>query len=235
MNKVTGLKEGKNREKRINVYVDGKFAVNLLAEVVIKEGLKVGQELTTDQLESLAVVDRYQRCRNSAIRYLGYRQRSEDEVRQRLQRHGYDTECIEKTISGLKDKGLVDDTAFARFWKENHESFSPRSRRLTALELRRKGLDSDIIEKVTGEMDDSESAYRAALGKARRLSLTDNVGFRRRLAGYLVRRGFGYDVVQETVNKIYRESGRPLECLTGPRFGKAGLSLRATSKSHREF
>jgi regulatory protein len=234
MGKITGLVKGKGREKKVRVFLDDEYRCTLLAEIVLKEGLRVGREMTADELETITGKDHFQRCLNAALRYLGGRPRSEVEIRQRLQRHGYDSPCTERALFRLKEQGLVDDTAFARFWKENRESFSPRSRRLTALELRRKGLKSDIIEKVTSEMDDSESAYRAALSKARRLSLADDADFRRRLAGYLVRRGFGYDVINETVNKIYQESGRPEQRLTGPGHRMAGIRRRATLKSHQE-
>jgi regulatory protein len=207
MSKVTGLTAGKSREKRVNVFLDDKFAFSLLAEVAVREGLKVGQELSDGQVETLAGADRYQRCHNAALRYLGYRPRSESEVRQRLQKHGFDAECMEKTLVRLKEQGLIDDDEFARFWRDNRESFSPRSRRLTRLELQRKGLGSDVIDRVVNEVDDSDSAYRAAVSKARRLSTSDYRNFRRRLGEHLSRRGFGYEVINETVEKIWKECG----------------------------
>jgi regulatory protein len=205
MSKITRLVIGKSREKRVRVFVDGNYACTLLAEVVLKEGLRVGLELPDVQIEALTGKDHYQRCLNAAIRYLGYRPRSETEIKQRLKRHGYDSDCTEKALTRLKEQGLVDDTAFARFWKDNRESFSPRSRRLTRLELRHKGLSNDIIEQVTGEINDSESAYRAALNKARRLTPIDYRDFRRRLGEYLGRRGFGYDVINDTVARVWQE------------------------------
>jgi regulatory protein len=205
MSKITRLEKGKSREKRINVFLDGKFAFGLLAEVALKEGLKVGQELDEARKEALAGTDRYQRCLNAAFRLLGYRPRSEEEIKQRLRRRGFDSECTEKAVARLKEQGLVDDAAFAHFWKDNRESFSPRSRRLTKLELQRKGLDSNIIEPVIREVDDGESAYRAALSRARRLSLSDYRSFRRRLGEHLGRRGFGYDVINKTVERVWKE------------------------------
>lgn len=205
MSKITRLVAGKSREKRVNVHLDGKYAFSLLAEVVLKEGLRVGQELSDEDQERLTGVDGYQRCLNAAIRFLGYRPRSEAEIRQRLLKHGYDGANIDKAIARLKEQGLVDDTAFARFWIENRESFSPRSRRLTRLELQRKGLDIEVIDQIVSEVNDSDSAYRAALSKARRLSPADYQVFRRRLAQYLGRRGFDYEVIKETVERVWKE------------------------------
>ena len=207
MSIITKLTAGKSRRKRVNVFLDGKFTFSLLAEVALKEGLQVGQELSANEIEALTKSDHYHRCLNAAIHYLGYRPRSEAEVRQRLQRHGFDNDCTEKVLAKLKEQDLVDDTAFARFWKENRESFSPRSRWLTRLELQRKGLDGGIIEPVVDEVDDSDSAYRAAVSKTRRLSPSDYQGFRRRLGEHLRRRGFSYEVINNTVERVWKECG----------------------------
>jgi regulatory protein len=205
MPKITGMKKAKGREKRVNVYLDGKFAIKLLAETALKEGLTIGHEITASQLEKLTGLDRSQQCYNAAVRFLAYRPRSEAEIRQRLQRHVYDVEHIDQTLAKLKEQGLVDDIAFARFWRENRETFSPRSRRLTKMELRRKGLSSDVIEQVISEIDEKDSAYRAAINRARRLSLADYQVFRQRLGSYLGRRGFNYGIIKETTERVWQE------------------------------
>ena len=78
---------------------------------------------------------------------------------------------------------------------------------MTRLELRRKGLSGDVIEAVIGEIDENDSAYRAALVKAGHLSLSDYPLFRRRLGEYLKRKGFGYEVIRETIAKVWQECG----------------------------
>ena len=99
----------------------------------------------------------------------------------------------------------MDDTAFAQFWKENRESFSPRSQRMTRLELRRKGVASEVIDRVVGDIDENESAYRAAIPKVRHLKSAEYDVFRRRLGEYLRRRGFNYEVINRTVDKMWQE------------------------------
>ncbi len=108
-------------------------------------------------------------------------------------------------LAKLKEQGLVDDMAFAQFWKENRESFSPRSQWLTKLELRQKGVASNITDQVVDTIDDEDSAYRAALGKAHSLPLSDYQSFRRRLGDYLKRRGFGYGVINHTIERLWPE------------------------------
>jgi regulatory protein len=205
MSKITCIKAAKGREKRVKVFLDGELALNLLAETALQGKLKVGQEIDPNRLQKLDNQDHLQRCLNAAFRLLGYRPRSEKELRQRLQRRGFDGEYLEKALARLKEQGFVDDIAFARFWKDNRETFSPRSRRMTKLELRRKGLSSDIIEQVIGEIDDGESAYRAAVKRAPRLAGTDYQEFRQRLGSYLGRRGFNYSVIEETTERIWKE------------------------------
>ena len=207
MGKITALRAGRGRSKRVNVVLDGKFAFSLEAEVAVKERLQVGQELSDTQIEALTGSDRFHRCRDAAVRYLGYRPRSESETRERLYRRGFDGDNVEAVIAKLREQGLLDEVAFAQFWKDNRESFSPRSQWLTKLELRRKGVAGDIIDQVVDAIDDEDSAYRAALGKARKLPLSDYQGFRRRLGGYLKRRGFDYGVINHTIERMWQERG----------------------------
>ncbi len=207
MKKITAIRAGKGRVKRVYVVLDGKRAVSLETEVAVKGNLRVGQELAESEIEKMVGDNQFHRCLTAAAGFLGYRPRSEAELRERLQRRGFSGDCVQAVMARLKELGLVDDRAFARFWRDNRESFSPRSQRLTRLELKRKGVAEDIISKTVDAIDDEDSAYRAALSKVRSLSRSDYQSFYRRLGGYLQRRGFNYGVIKHTVGVIWREGG----------------------------
>jgi len=205
MKKVTAIGEGKRRKGRANIFLDDKFAFSLEAGVVQKEGLRVGQELSEGDIEALNSAELSQRCLNAALRYLAYRPRSQAELKERLARRGFDGETIAAALARLKEQGLVDDLAFARFWKENRQSFSPRSQWLVRRELKAKGVAEELIARVVADVDDEDNAYQAAIVKRHRLPVGDYEGFRRRLGEYLKRRGFGYGVINNTVNKVWAE------------------------------
>jgi regulatory protein len=173
--------------------------------VVAREGLQTEQSLSAEQVEVLVESDQYQRCFSAATRYLSYRPRSESELRDRLRQRGFDTETMEAVISRLKEQGLVDDVAFARYWAENRESFSPRSRWLTRVELRQKGIAEGVIAEAVSVIDEEASAYKAALTKAHSLRQLNDADFRRRLGEYLKRRGFSYGIISHAVEKVWQD------------------------------
>ena len=187
------------------MFLDGKFAMSLDIEFAAKEGLMIGQELSDDRIKVLVKNLSLARCLNTAYRYLSYRPRSEAELKQRLHSRGFEDSQIELAINKLKEQNLLDDTAFAQFWKENRETFRPRSQRLTKLELRKKGVADEIIDEVNEQSNDMDSAYRAALSRSQHLPCHDCEIFRRRLGGYLKRRGFDYSVINQTVKKVWQE------------------------------
>ncbi|UCC18057.1 MAG: RecX family transcriptional regulator [Dehalococcoidales bacterium] len=205
MSKITALRARKGRRKRVNIYLDGVYAFSLETDVAVKEGLRVDQELSLERIAEITSANDYRRCYDAAVLFISYRPRSEPELRERLHRRNFPAESIDAVVTRMKEQGLVDDTAFAQFWTENRDSFSPRSRWLTGMELRRKGVSEAIIQRTVGTLDDDDSAYRAAYKKARNLPRSDYQSFRRRLGEHLQRRGFGYGVINDTVKRLWNE------------------------------
>jgi regulatory protein len=202
--RITALQVSRSN-KRVNVFIDGSFSFALDVEVVAKEGLQVGRHLSAEQVEKLKQADLLQNCSKAALHYLGYRPRSETEVRQRLHRRGFDGDVVDKVITGFKERKLIDDVAFARYWRDNRLSFKPRSRRLIKLELRQKGVAAETASEAVKDLDDEVMAYEAGLKKARVLASLDYTEFRRRLSGYLQRRGFNYEIINSVVVRLWQE------------------------------
>jgi len=212
--KITALRIGKGRIKKFNISLDGRHAFSLELDVAIKEKLKVGQELSTAQVEALKKASYQQRCYNAAARLLSYRPRSEHEIKQRLNQRGFDNPTIDTVIARLKEQDLVNDANFARFWRDNRQSFNPRSQWLVRVELKQKGVPEETINQVVASLDDAANAYCIAKKKADGLPVADHQDFRRRLGEYLKRRGFGYSVITKTIERLWHErEGIPKEGL----------------------
>lgn len=146
-----------------------------------------------------------QDCLDAAYYYLSYRPRSEGEMRQWLHKRGFVKEVTEKTLARLREQNLTDDLAFAQFWKENRLSFRPKSKRVIKRELRDKKIDTEIIDRVTGDIDDEQTAYKLASGRLPSLAHLDYPAFYRRLSSYLAYRGFSYEVIKHTASLLWQE------------------------------
>lgn len=204
LQKVTALRYQKKNRQRVNVYLDGQYAFGLQASIAA--GLKVGQALGPEEIAQLQDRDLAEVAYERALGFLGYRPRSHAEVAAYLARRKVSPAVTQNVLARLAAVGLVDDEAFARYWVENRESFRPRGQRSLRYELKRKGVPDAVVEGATQEIDEADSAYRAAHDRAQRLSNLDYAVFRRRLGGFLQRRGFDYEVVKETVDRLWREN-----------------------------
>jgi len=213
---ITAIERQKRRQ-RVNVYVDeGRFAFALALHLAQDAGLHTGMELSEAQANALQEADASHSAYDAALRLLSYRPRSETEMRRRLARRGIGLRLIAETVQRLKERGYLDDEAFARFWTETRESTSPRSRRLIVQELRAQGVHPDTAATATTAVSDEEAAYRAASGRLHAFHGLDFDTFRRRMGGFLVRRGFSYEVARRTTDRCWREASTDDEGTEGP-------------------
>ncbi len=203
---ITGVERQRGR-RRVNVFVDGRYALSLGRSFAQEKGLHASMAIDEAGLQELRVEDERRAAYDAAIRLLSYRPRSEREMRQRLRRLNISPEVIDETVARLLASHYLDDAAFAEFWRESRENVSPRSGRLIRSELLFKGVNADTATTAVDGLDEEESAYRAASKRLKSLAGADYDGFRRRLGGFLTRRGFGYETVRRTLERCWRETG----------------------------
>jgi len=206
--RITALEPQVNNSERINVYVDGHFLIGVSALIALQIGLEVEQELSQDQLEQLRSEETVQQAVDRAFNYLSYRPRSREEVRRYLRRKETPPEIIDAALERLDRLDFLDDQAFASFWVENREQFSPRGARALKNELRMKGVEQEVIEEAIDEEKDEERALLAGRKKALSLIHNPNIDyptFRTRLGSFLQRRGFGYEVSKRVVQALWKE------------------------------
>jgi regulatory protein len=201
---VTALKQQIRNPGRVNIFIDGEFRIGV--SKVLAARLRVGQELSEDELQDLHNEETFEAVYRRALQFISRRQHTTEEIRMKLRRKQAQDDVIEKVIERLQEKTLLDDLNFAQAWVENRQVFRPRGRKVLRLELRKKGVSSELIEEVLNGFDDEEAAYRAA-EKAfpRYQSLPREVAEQRFLA-YLARRGFAYGLCRKVVEATLKNA-----------------------------
>jgi len=206
--RITALQPQVTNPERVNIFVDGHFLLGASTLLVYQMGLEVEQELSTTQVEQLQYEETLQRAVDRALNYLSFRPRSREEVRRYLRRKETPPEMIDAVLARLDRLDLVNDHAFASFWLEAREQFSPRGAHALKNELRMKGVARDVVDELVDDEKDEERALAAGRKKALalvRMPDIDYATFRSRLGSFLQRRGFGYEIATRTVRTLWQE------------------------------
>ncbi len=211
--KITAIAAQAHDSQRVNIFVDGDFAIGISLATLAREGLFVGKELDEAGWARLEAAAQAEQAMRAAGRLLDVRPRSVAEIRQRLLRKQFPPEIVEQAIERLGEIGLLDDSAFSRYWVESRQAARPRGRLALRDELRRKGVPRDTIDQALAEADAeappdaerarAEQAARAAL--RRYADCPDRATFQRRLGGFLQRRGFSLDVISPILAILWSE------------------------------
>jgi len=143
-----------------------------------------------------------------ALNMLSFRARSVTELRNGLLRKGEPADQIEAAINRLIELRLLDDAAFARQFVRMKILGPGASRIRIAQELRRKGVAGELADRALEELKEEEGVdaaatiHRVAEKKWKSLSKLDGFTRRRRLYGFLARRGFNPDEIRAAMNAL---------------------------------
>jgi regulatory protein len=139
----------------------------------------------------------------AALALLKYRLRSEQELRERLQLKKFADRHISQTMRYLKKIKLLDDRQFAKEWTSSrlHKHYSIH---LIKIELKHKGINSKIINDLCPCPDqrttEQESIKQLMAKKKSYYRHLDPITRRRRLYGYLARKGFHNEDILTVLN-----------------------------------
>ena len=152
--------------------------------------------------------EQLQKAKDAAYNYLSYRARSVKEVRDKLAQKEFAEETIEQAVNDLQRQKLLNDSEFARRFVEARLGRANGSRKL-AQELRRKGIETEVVDEVLGEFAatlDSEERAIGLLGKqAWRYRGLERDKAKRRMLGFLARRGYDAQMARSAVDKVWQE------------------------------
>jgi len=212
--------------ERVPVVLDDDRRIETTRDFVSSEGLGRGDPVDARLRARLIDAAVRLRAREAALSLLSYRPRSRSELAGRLKRKDVPGPVIRDCLDRLEKEGLVDDAAFARAFVRDRIRLKTRGRARLRSELRRKGVSRDIVDAAIDDVFEEEDvsdealAVEAALGWLGRQSPRIRRGLleppfsdpreraRRRLQGYLARRGFRGSALYRAVEVAEEEAAR---------------------------
>jgi regulatory protein len=206
MPQITDISEQKRRANRRNVFLDGAFAFGCNINVIAKFKLRVGMQLTGEEVSQILLGEVKQECFDAAIRFLESRLHSRAELKRKLARREYGEAVLDATLDDLARLGYVNDARFAQTKALSAAQHKHHGRRRAMVELFKAGVVGETarraVEEVYEVTDSTGIARTLAMKQAERLRKLDPIVARRRLVGMLQRRGFDYDAIRPVVDEV---------------------------------
>jgi regulatory protein len=138
------------------------------------------------------------------------RARTRQELATKLAQRDVPDEVATRLLDRFEEVGLVDDAAFAREWVQQRQSGRGLARRALGQELRRKGIEDEVVRDTLDEVDpeaEEEAARHLVRQKLRSVGSLDRERATRRLVGMLARKGHASGVAYRVVREELDAAG----------------------------
>lgn len=226
--KVTKIQQQAKRKDRYSVYIDEKYRFSLSDYQLVGSGIKIGKEFSEAELDEFLQESQFGKAYERTLNYVMIRPRSEREIKdyltrtflypkpkiftdksgeRRIKKETVNKEqaqlLIERVMDRLREKGYINDEAFAKAWVASRQLTKKSSKRKLEQELRQKGITTEIIATILQNQDEHElDNLRTLIIKKRKLTkYQDDV----KLTQYLLRQGFNYDDILSLVKEHHGE------------------------------
>jgi len=215
---ITKITVQQKQKDRYNIFVDNgdgeKYGFSVDEDVLIKYQLKKGQNLDDFAVSEIFYQDDIRKAYSQAVQYLAARMRSEHEVRQHLQKKELDEHIINEVIHKLYQYQFLNDHEFAVAFVRTQMNTTDKGTIVIGQELKEKGIKDEIIETSL-----LEYPYEAQFEKCFNLSKKfveknkkESAKFlKQKLEQMLMRKGYPFDIIQETIRDIEFDKGEDVE------------------------
>ena len=205
--------------------LNGAPFVVLHAALIENFGLRVGLQIEAEVIEKLIAADEVMRAKNYALNLLSEEKNNnpvdgaddsrpkvqpktytKSEVARRLADENFSQEAVETAIEELIHSGHIRDRKYAENWIVRRQKSNPRGKTLLKHELVNKGVDRETVEQVVAQVeteDEARLALQIAQKRVKRYQGLPIPVAKRRLHGFLARRGFGSEIVQRVLAELF--------------------------------
>lgn len=196
---VTAIEAGEN--KKYKVYLNDELAFELYKSEIKSCNLVKGMELEEELYHKILHEIVGKRAKKRAMHILEKRDKTEQQLRDKLLENGYPLQVVEDAIDYVKSYGYIDDVSYAQRYIEYR--YKSKSRKQLKMELYAKGISNEIITEVFEDMEDGETeTIRALILKKSREPGLLGQEEQRKLKMFLMRKGFAYSEIEKVFSQL---------------------------------
>lgn len=205
---ITKLERQKHDRERVSIFIDGEFAIGILEELLLNFGIRRGAAVSEADIEQWKAAQEFFEAKKAAFNYLSMRMHSVKELSTKLRDKGFSAPVIEDVLKRMDELNLTDDKQYAEALLRDRLKRKTIGKRALQSELFKKGIDRETASDALAATDLNADALCLKAAEKKMKSLVREPDLRKRkrkLSDYLMRRGFEWEVIRATVDKLMKE------------------------------
>ena len=199
---ITGIELQKKRDDRVNLYVDDEFYAGISVELVMKEQLKKGMQISEERLQEIIVDDEKNSAFAKAVKYLSSNLKTERQIREYLRKKEYNDVTIDFVIDKLLEYKYLDDEGYARAFILTYSGKYGKLKLISA--LKSKGVSDRVIDNVFSEELEIVSNIQSVAEKYLK-NKEKNQQTYLKLGRFLSSRGYEFDEIKSLINELKKD------------------------------
>lgn len=202
---VTKIETQKKKSGRINIFLDNEFGFGVSVETFNLFRISIDQKLTDKQIGIIRQHEQFEQAKESTVKYLALRMRSQKELGQYLvRRKKYPPSVSAHVIQYCLDRNYLNDQLFCETYIRDQLNLSRNGVQKIRRALIVKGLKPDLINESIERLvkDEDQLTMAVSVGKKKASSLKNDPKRRDKLYRFLIQKGYKHSVVVQVLQKI---------------------------------
>lgn len=204
---ITEIRKQQKGTGKYNVFIDWEYAFALSLQDIeyfkIKEGYTIPEE-TYEFIQKNLV---YIKAQDTALYYIGYKMRTEQEVRKKLSNKEFSDTVVDDIMTFLNKYRYVDDKEYAEKYVKDRKRSNPRSVTVLKQELQNKGIAEEICLEALEEeeVDEKQGVSYWIQKKTKGGTVPVDEKKKMQLYNFLQRKGYHYSLIKEAMRELEEE------------------------------
>ena len=185
---------------KYKVYLNEQFAFVLYKGELSRYKIQEGRDVSQEVIEQIKIEILAKRAKLRAMHLLNYMDRTEEQLRTKLKQDLYPEDIVEIALQYVKSFGYLDDHGYVRRYIESRQS--SKSKLEIKMALLQKGVPQEMIQNALEECyeeQDEALSIQKLLEKKRFSAETATEAEKKKMYGYLLRKGFQYDDIRQVI------------------------------------
>ena len=200
---ITSITVQEKKKNRCNLFVDGEFFSGLSVEIAVKNRLKVGMEISKNEINEIVEESNKLDALNLSVKYVSNTLKTKKQVKTYLQGKGFSENIIWYCIDKLKEYKYIDDSEYAKRYIDSVSK--NQGVHLTEYKLMAKGIRKEEIRAVYEQLNISSKENALGVLEKYLRNKEQNKENILKAYRYLLSRGFTYEDVNYAVSKYKDE------------------------------